>query len=153
MCEGLILVNDALDTDQMPDGGKGHICTFEVDASDIDHMGHVNNTVYPRWIQDAVTSFRRQNAPGDVVRSVAGIALKHEISYSCPAFLEERFDVQMLLERVVGAKFFDATIRRGETVLAEVRSVWCSVDVTSLRPVRLARSVRNLFLSGSEATV
>ncbi|MBM7408182.1 MULTISPECIES: acyl-CoA thioesterase [Sphingomonas] len=137
----------------MPDGGKGHFCTFQVVASDIDHMGHVNNTVYLRWVQDAVTAFWTQNAPGDLVHSVAWIALKHEISYRCPAFLEERVDVQMLLERVVGAKaFFDATVRRGETVLAEVRSVWCSVDVTSLRPVRLARSARNLFLSGSEAT-
>lgn len=137
----------------MPDGSNGHICTFKVDASDIDRMGYVNNTVYLRWIQSAVTSFWRQSAPGDVVHSVAWIALKREISYRRPAFLEERIDVQMLLERVFGAKaFFDATIRRGEIVLAEVRSVWCRVDVTSLRPVRLARSVRNLFLSGSEAT-
>ncbi len=103
----------------MPDGSNGHICTFKVDASNIDHMGRVNNTVYLRWIQSAVTSFWRQSAPGDVVHSVAWIALKREISYRRPAF---------------------------------ARSVWCRVDVTSLRPVRLARSVRNLFLSGSEAT-
>ena len=137
----------------MREGGKGHSSAFEVIASDIDHMGHVNNTVYLRWIQDAVTAFWRQNAPDEAVRSTAWVALKHEISYRCPAFLEERVDVQMLIERIVGTRaYFEASIRRGETVLAEVKSVWCSVDVSSLRPVRLARDVRDSFLGGSEAT-
>ncbi|CAM3253085.1 MULTISPECIES: acyl-CoA thioesterase [Sphingomonas] len=137
----------------MPEGGNGHFSAFEVIASDIDHMGHVNNTVYLRWVQDAVTAFWRQNAPSGAVRSVAWVALKHEITYRCPAFLDERVDVQMLIERIVGARaYFGATIRRGATVLADVKSVWCSVDITSLRPVRLDRNVRDTFLGGSEAT-
>ena len=48
-------------TDQMPGGGERHFSAFEVTASDIDHMGHVNNTVYLRWIQDAVTAFWEQH--------------------------------------------------------------------------------------------
>jgi acyl-CoA thioester hydrolase len=106
-----------------------------------------------RSFQDAVTAFWRQNAPSGAVRSVAWVALKHEITYRCPAFLDERVDVQMLIERIVGARaYFGATIRRGATVLADVKSVWCSVDITSLRPVRLDRNVRDTFLGGSEAT-
>lgn len=137
----------------MPGGGERHFSAFEVTASDIDHMGHVNNTVYLRWIQDAVTAFWKQHAPGEAVRSIAWVALKHEISYRSPAFLDERVEVQMLIDRYVGARaYFDATIRRGETVLAEVKSVWCSVDVSSLRPVRLAREIRASILGGSKAT-
>lgn len=137
----------------MLEGGGGHFSAFEVIASDIDHMGHVNNTVYLRWIQDAVTAFWSQSAPSEAVRSVAWVALKHEITYRRAAFLHERIDVQMLIERIVGAKaYFEATIRRGATVLADVKSVWCSVDATSLRPVRLDRNVRDTFLGPLEAT-
>ena len=28
-----------------------------VAAADIDHMGHVNNAVYLRWVQDAVVAY------------------------------------------------------------------------------------------------
>ena len=137
----------------MLEGGKDHSNAFDVIASDIDHMGHVNNTVYLRWIQDAVTAFWIRNAPNRVIHSIAWVALRHDIAYHRPAFLHERVDVQMSIERISGARaFFDATIRRGETVLAKVKSVWCSVDVTSLRAVRLERDVRAVFLCGPEAT-
>lgn len=71
----------------MLEGKRGHSSAFEVIASAIDHMGHVNNTVYLRWIQDTVTAFWQQGAPDAAVRSIAWVALKHEISYRCPAFL------------------------------------------------------------------
>ncbi|MDR6116529.1 MULTISPECIES: thioesterase family protein [unclassified Sphingomonas] len=130
----------------MFDDGMTHSCAFAVTAPDIDHMGHVNNTVYLRWIQEAVISFWHRVAPADAVRSIAWVALKHEITYRCPAFVDERVDVITRAEYLVGAKgYFLATVRRGDTVLAEVRSVWCSVDSTSLRPIRLARELRDMI--------
>ncbi|MBN2973400.1 acyl-CoA thioesterase [Roseomonas aeriglobus] len=127
----------------MSEDSRSHSCAFEVVASDIDHMGHVNNTVYLRWVQEAVIAFWQQVAPADVVRATAWVAVKHEITYRCPAFLDQRVEVVTEPECVVGAKgHFAATIRRGETILAEVRSVWCSIDATSLRPIRLAKELR-----------
>lgn len=135
----------------MPNVGSSHVCTFDVTAPDIDHMGHVNNTVYLRWVQEAVTAFWTRTAPGDVVDTVAWVAIKHEITYRAPAFLDQQVEVLTLVERVIGAKaHFEARIRRGGTVLAEVRSIWCSLDPTSLQPVRLARSVRDLFFEPSD---
>ena len=126
---------------------------IDIKPADIDFMGHVNNARYLGWVQDAVLAHWQKFAPAEAVAERAWVALKHEISYRSPAFLDERVDVQMLIDRYVGARaYFDATIRRGETVLAEVKSVWCSVDVSSLRPVRLAREIRASILGGSKAT-
>jgi len=56
-------------------------------AADIDHMGHVNNAVYLRWVQDAVVHYWEAVAPAEAVARHLWVALKHEISYLRPAFL------------------------------------------------------------------
>lgn len=53
----------------------------------------------------------------------------------------------MVAERVQGARaFFSTLIKRGEEVLAEVQSTWCSLDSDTRRPSRLARDVVSRFL-------
>ena len=41
--------------------------------------------------------------------------------------------------------FYETVIRRGEDVLAEVRSSWCCLDATTLRPTRLAAHIIERF--------
>ena len=38
-----------------------------VEPLDIDHMGHVNNAVYLRWVQDAVVHYWETVAPADQI--------------------------------------------------------------------------------------
>jgi acyl-CoA thioester hydrolase len=38
-------------------------------------------------------------------------------------------------------------IRRGEQVLAEVKSSWCCLDAATLRPARLAKDVVARFIA------
>jgi acyl-CoA thioester hydrolase len=127
-----------------------HAITVEPD--DIDHMGHVNNAVYLRWVQDAVTRYWEAVAPADAVAQHLWVALKHEISYLRPAFLEDGLVAEVIAERVHGARsFFTTGIRRGEDLLAEIRSSWCCLDSATLRPARLARDVAARFLPGQPA--
>ncbi len=54
----------------------------------------------------------------------------------------------VLLEKVQGTRvFYETVIRRGEEVLAEVKSSWCCLDATTLRPARLAREVVQRFFA------
>src|SRR5690606_24110785 len=97
-----------------------------IEPADIDHMGHVNNAVYLRWVQEAVVRYWETVAPAEAVAQHLWVALKHEISYRRPAFLEDTVVAEVLAERVQGARtFFSTIIKRGEDVLAEVRSSWC----------------------------
>ena len=121
--------------------------TISVDPRDIDHMGHVNNAVYLRWVQDAVTRYWETVAPAEAVARHLWVALKHEISYRRPAFLEDGLVAEVVAEGMQGARSqFTTFIRRGEELLADVRSSWCCLDSATLRPARLARDVVERFL-------
>ena len=120
---------------------------IDILPEDIDHMGHVNNSVYLRWVQDAVVGFWEKLAPSEAVASHLWVALKHEISYRRPAFVDDSMVADVVAEQVQGARaFFTTVIRRGEEVVAEVSSIWCCLDAATRRPARLARDVVARFL-------
>ena len=113
-------------------------------------MGHVNNSVYLKWVQDAVVDYWEKVAPAEAVSSHLWVALKHEISYRRPAFLEDSVVADVIAEQVKGARaFFTTIIRRGEDVLAEVKSTWCCLDAGTQRPARLARDIVARFVPES----
>ena len=116
-------------------------------ADDIDHMGHVNNSVYLKWVQEAVIRYWESLAPPEAVARHLWVALKHEISYRRPTFRDDIVVADVIAEKVEGAKaLFTTVIKRGEDVLAEVKSTWCCLDSASLKPVRLAREISTRFL-------
>ena len=120
-----------------------------IDPADIDHMGHVNNSVYLRWVQEAVTRYWEKVAPAEAVAAHLWVALKHEITYRKPALLDDSVVADVIAEQMQGARaFFSTVIRRGEDIVAEVRSTWCCLDSASKRPARLARDVVEKFLAG-----
>jgi acyl-CoA thioester hydrolase len=122
-------------------------CPLAVAPADIDHMGHVNNSVYLKWVQEAVVSYWSRVAPPEARASHLWVALRHEITYRRPTFLDDVVVAEVLAEKVEGARaFFSTVVRRGEDVLAEVKSAWCCLDAASRRPARLARDVVERFL-------
>lgn len=114
--------------------------------TDIDFMGHVNNARYLSWVQDAVLAHWRKLAPADAVASRAWVALKHEITYRKPAFLDDEVVARTVLEKIAGVRaFYTTVITRGEEVLAEVNSAWCCIDADTLRPARIGEDVARYF--------
>jgi acyl-CoA thioester hydrolase len=119
-----------------------------IEPADIDHMGHVNNAVYLTWVQEAVIDYWRSVAPPDAVAKHLWVALKHEITYLKPTFLQDNVVAEVVAEKVQGARaMFTTVLRRGEEVLSEIKSSWCCLDAASLRPARLARDVVGRFLT------
>lgn len=117
-----------------------------IDPSDIDFMGHVNNASYLKWVQAAVISHWQGIAPAEEIARHLWVALKHEITYRKPAFLDDDVIATVVLEKVLGARaFYQTIIRRGEDVLAEVSSSWCCLDAETRRPSRLAASLIDRF--------
>ena len=114
---------------------------------DIDHMGHVNNSVYLKWVQEAVVRYWESLAPPEAVARHLWVALSHEIKYRRPAFLDDLVVADVIAEKVEGARAgFTTMIMRGEEVIAEVRSSWCCLDSVTKRPARLAREIIAKFL-------
>ena len=126
-----------------------HRHALAIEPGDIDFMGHVNNSVYLEWVQEAVIAYWRLVAPAEAVAQHLWVALKHEITYRRPAFLDDNVVAQVVAEGVQGARaYFSTMITRGEEVLAEVKSSWCCLDAATLRPARLGRDVVRRFLPG-----
>ena len=115
---------------------------------DIDHMGHVNNSVYLEWVQDAVVQYWETTAPAEAVAKHLWVALKHEITYRKPTFLTDQVIAEVVAEKIQGARaFFTTMITRGEEVLAEVKSCWCCLDAVTQRPTRLDADLGRRFVA------
>ena len=121
-----------------------------IDPADIDDMGHVNNATYLKWVQEAVVDYWRSVAPPEAVAEHLWVALKHEITYLRPTFLQDVVVAEVIAEKVEGARaMFTTVLRRGEDVLSEIKSSWCCLDAVTKRPARLARDVVGRFLPPS----
>src|SRR3546814_16305878 len=93
-------------------------------------MGHVDIAHYLSWVQEAVLAHWRHSAPPESVAGHLRVALKHEITYRRPAFLDDHVIATVILEKVQGARaFYETIIKRGEDVLAEVKSSWCCIEI------------------------
>ncbi len=131
-----------------------HLFAIHIDPADIDFMGHVNNASYLKWVQDAVIDHWRALAPAEAVAAHLWVALKHEITYRRPTFLNDAPIAHVVLEKVQGARaMYQTVIKRGEEVLAEVQSSWCCIDAATLRPARLARDLIERFLPVSKPAI
>lgn len=125
-----------------------YLVPLAIEPADIDFMGHVNNASYLKWVQEAVLSHWHRIAPPAVASAHLWVALRHKITYRKPAFLDDRLVATVRLERVQRASaFYETVIRRGEEILAEVKSRWCCLDAGTLRPKRVEADVIRHFLA------
>jgi acyl-CoA thioester hydrolase len=111
---------------------------IEISASDIDHLGHVNNAVYIQWAQKLAETYWSSIAPPDLYLSRLWIALQHQIKYMKPAFMGDSISGKLVFGEYKGVRaLFDVQFVRGSEILASVQSWWCSIDTESRRPIRL----------------
>lgn len=127
------------------------IPTFEhriaITPRDIDEMGHVNNAVYLRWVQEAVVHYWQHLSSVDAQEELLWVALKHEIVYRKPLFLDDEVDALVTATGARGSRAsFSTNFRRGDDIAAEVHSSWCCIDAVTRRPQRIAHDIAQQFL-------
>ena len=54
---------------------------FVAEPDHIDELGHVNNAVWVRWVQDIATEHWRAAADASVVDRYVWVVVRHEIDY------------------------------------------------------------------------
>jgi len=118
-----------------------------ISAADIDDMGHVNNTVYLQWVQDAVVQYWQQVSPPAVRRGLLWVALQHNIIYRMPLFLGDKVAALVTATGTRGSRAsFTTLFKRGDDLAVEVLSSWCCVDASTRRPRRIAEDIARIFL-------
>ncbi len=110
-------------------------------------MGHVNNAVYLQWVQEAVVHYWQHASPPHVQTRLLWVALRHEIIYRMPLFLDDKVSALVTATGTRGSRAtFTTLFKRGEDLATEVRSSWCCVDATTRKPRRISDDIARAFL-------
>ena len=121
---------------------------FEVLPADIDELGHVNNVVYVRWVQDvAIAHWQAAATPGQLA-SLAWVALRHEIDYKHPALLTDGILASTWVGTAEAVRFerhVEILRAADRKVLARSRTLWCPISRESGRITRVGDDVRRVF--------
>ena len=126
---------------------------ISVAAPDIDELGHVNNVVYLRWVQDVAVAHWRAVATAAQQAEVAWVVVRHEIDYKHAARLGDAVIARTWVGTASTNTFERHTeiLRaRDRRLLARARTLWCPVDIRSGRPTRVGSDVRERFSVPSE---
>jgi acyl-CoA thioester hydrolase len=122
--------------------------SIKVVDTDIDGLGHVNNVVYLRWVQDAATAHWFHASSPQQRSDYAWVAIRHELDYFRPAFVGDQLVARTYVGAVSGVRFerFVEIYRPADSqTLAKSRSVWVVVDPISKRPKRIDPAINRQF--------
>lgn len=116
--------------------------------ADIDVMGHVNNVVYLRWVQEVAAAHWNHIAPQELKDRYLWVVLRHEIDYKHPALINDQVHGLTWVGEQNGARFerFVNLFSPGsEKMFAQAKTIWCLLDAHTKRPVRVPTEISSIF--------
>jgi acyl-CoA thioester hydrolase len=120
---------------------------LSIQAEDIDALGHVNNVVYLRWVQEVAAAHWSELAKNAAVSEAVWVVLRHEIDY-----LKAALPSDTLLARTwVGTTDRLRSIRHVQietiagTILAKAQTTWCMVHPATGQILRISPEVLALL--------
>ena len=124
---------------------------IQVQPADIDELGHVNNVVYVRWVQDIATAHWRAAAPAADQAKVVWVVVRHEIDYKRAAGPEDEIIARTWVgpaSRLTFARHTELWRAADRQLLARARTLWCPIDVNTGKPTEVSPEVRAGFSVG-----
>ena len=121
---------------------------FAVTQADIDEMGHVNNAVYLRWVQDLAAGHWRAAAPEEDRRNLLWVVTRHEIDYKRPALPGDEVVGRTWVGQASPLSYERHTelLRASDgKLLAKALTFWCPVDAVTRKPKNPGEEVRRIF--------
>jgi acyl-CoA thioester hydrolase len=119
-----------------------------IQPADIDELGHVNNVVYLRWVQEVATAHWRSAATAAQQAQVAWVAIRHEIDYKHAALPDDALVARTWVGAADSHRFerhTEIVRHRDQRVLARARTLWCPVSRATGRLMRVDDAVRARF--------
>jgi acyl-CoA thioester hydrolase len=118
--------------------------------TDIDELGHVNNAVWVRWIQEVSTAHWQALATLEQQAAYIWIVTRHEIDYRGNISLGESVTARTWLSEMPrGARFnrnVDFTKSDG-TVIVTAKTAWALLDRESGRLLRIRADIYEPFMA------
>lgn len=128
--------------------GQSFRWALQIRPGDIDGLGHVNNVVYVRWVQEAAEAHWKMLSDETLRADHAWVVLRHEIDY-CAAALpgDDPYALTHVGETdsLRSIRYVDIHSRDGRR-LASARTTWCLLDIESRKPRRIPPEIRKALL-------
>jgi acyl-CoA thioester hydrolase len=122
---------------------------FTATPSDIDELGHVNNAVWVRWIQDIATSHWQAVAPAEQIAAYIWVVTRHEIDYRGNIVAGDSVTGRTWVEsQPRGARldrrvdFVDGNAK----VIVQANTTWAMIDKASGRLMRVRSEIAAPFM-------
>jgi acyl-CoA thioester hydrolase len=127
-----------------------HTQTFTPSPSDIDELGHVNNAVWVRWIQDMATSHWNAVAAPDHIAAYIWVVTRHEIDYRGNVKLGESVTGRTWIESVPKGAQFDRRVEFANAagkMIVSANTTWAMLDKATGRLARVRPEIAAPFLN------
>ena len=119
-----------------------------VQHSDIDELGHVNNVVFLKWVQDVAIAHWSAVATDEQKRTLLWVVARHEIDYKRPAYEAETIIARTWVGGATHRLFERHTelLRRSDRkILAKALTLWAPIDIITKGTVRAPSDVYRMF--------
>jgi len=129
--------------------------TISVKPEDIDVLGHVNNVVYLRWVQDIAVAHWRSAATPEQQAATIWVVVRHEIDYKHAAGAGDTIRARTWVGEATLSTFERHTELRRESdgrLLARALTLWCPLDPKSRRPIAVDDELRARFSVGERGS-
>lgn len=127
---------------------------MEVQDTDIDGLGHANNTVFVRWIQDVAVAHSVAvglSLEAYRIHGAVFVVRRHEIDYLRPVLRGDNLLLRTWIDSFAAAKCLRGTefVRREadgtETIVARSMTTWGCIEIATGRPTRIPGPIREIF--------
>ncbi|MFC4293017.1 acyl-CoA thioesterase [Sphingorhabdus arenilitoris] len=123
--------------------------TFTAAPADIDELGHVNNAVWVRWIQDMATAHWDATASPVHIAAYIWMVTRHEIDYRGNIKLGEHVTGRTWISDPPRGAQFDRNVEFVNSdgkVIVRAKTRWAMLDKVSGRLLRIPADVAAPFL-------
>lgn len=124
--------------------------SFTAQADDIDELGHVNNAVWVRWIQQLAVAHWAAVAPADQQAAFVWVVTRHEIDYRGNVGDGESVTGETWVPQAPRGARFDRHFRfvgADGRVRVEGVTTWALIDRATGRLLRVRPDIAAPFLS------
>ena len=122
---------------------------FTAAPADIDELGHVNNAVWVRWVQDLATGHWAAVAPPDQQAAYIWVVTRHEIDYRANVAAGATVSGETWVEGTPRGARFDRAfrfLRDDGRVAVEGVTTWALLDRATGRLLRVRPEIAAPFL-------
>lgn len=115
---------------------------------EIDLMGHINNVVYVRYVQEVADAHWEKYGSPEQHKKLLWVVLRHEIDYRKPAFLKDEIIGTTWVDPPEGPKIkrHVELKRAGDNdLLVKASTIWCAIDSGTGKPLRLDNEIMEVF--------